>query len=188
MKLAIHKRAGGKKGETKMLRREGNIPAVLYGKEKAGIAVHVRSEEIQAILRNMKPGVLATTVFQLHDGQHTHKAVIKDIQYHVASYDVLHIDFLALSDDQPVSINVPIRMVGVADCAGVKLGGFLRQVQRTLKVSCLPKNIPQEFTVDVKDLNIAQSIRLADITLPANVRPMARLTEVAVILGKKAGA
>ncbi len=54
-------------------------------------------------------------------------------------------------------VNVPIQLVGTADCAGVKLGGFLRQVIRSLKVSCLPKHIPQEFTFDVRDLNIAQS-------------------------------
>ncbi len=187
MKLAIHKRAAGKKGENNTLRREGSIPAVLYGRKNEGVAVHVRADEMQAILRNMKPGLLATTVFQLHDGQHVHKAVIKDVQYHVASYDMLHIDFLTLSDDTPVTINVPIRLVGVADCAGVKLGGFLRQVQRTLRVSCLPKHIPSEFTVDVRELNIGSTIRLSEISLPAHVKAVAKLTEVAVIVGKKAG-
>jgi large subunit ribosomal protein L25 len=69
----------------------------------------------------------------------------------------------------------------------VKGGGFLRQVIRSMKVSCLPKHIPQEFFVDVRELNVAQSKRLADIEIPANVRPMGKLNEVAVIVGKKAG-
>jgi large subunit ribosomal protein L25 len=187
MKLAIHKRTTGKKGETNKLRREGNIPGILYAHNEAGTPVYVKGEEVQAILRNMKPGLLATTVFELSDGQKHHKAIIKEIQYHVTSYEVEHIDF-ALLTDKPVTVNVPIRMVGVADCAGVKLGGFIRQVIRTLKVSCLPKDIPQEFTVDIRDLGLGQKKTLADIEIPSNVRPLSKMSEVAVIIGKKAGA
>ena len=87
------------------------------------------------------------------------RAIVKDIQYNVASYDVEHIDFLLLSDDQIVTVNVPIQILGVAECPGIKLGGTFRQVIRTLKVSCLPKDIPSEFQIDIHDLNIAQSKR-----------------------------
>lgn len=187
MKLAIHKRKLGKKGETKQLRREGNVPAILYGNNEAGTPVYVKKEEVLAILRNMKPGLLATTVFELNEGDTKHKAIVKDIQYHVASYDVLHIDFALLSDKQTVTVNVPIQLTGVADCVGVKQGGFIRQVVRTLKVSCLPKDIPQEFTVDVSKLDVAQSKALSDIEIPSSVRPIAKMSEVAVIVGKKAG-
>ncbi len=187
MKLAVHTRSKGTKGDVNKLRREGNVPGILYGANEPGIPVHVKADEIHAILRNMKPGLLSTTVFELTEGSKKHKAVIKDIQYHVATYDVLHIDFALLKDDQPITINVPLQMVGVADCAGVKLGGFLRQVIRSLKVVCLPKHIPQEFTVDVRDLNIAQAKKLSDIAMPANVRPIGKLDQVAVIVGKKAG-
>ncbi|HSX11787.1 MAG TPA: 50S ribosomal protein L25/general stress protein Ctc [Chlamydiales bacterium] len=187
MKLAIHKRTTGKKGETNKLRREGNIPAILYVQNEPGTPVYVKKDEVQAILRNMKPGLLATTVFELNEGDKKHKAIVKDIQYHVATYDVIHIDFALISDKQPVTVNVPIQMTGVADCVGVKLGGFIRQVIRTLKVSCLPKDIPQEFTVDVSKLDITHSKTLADIAIPSTVRPIAKMSEVAVIVGKKAG-
>lgn len=188
MKLEIRKRTSGKKGENNKLRREGNIPAIMYGVDKPGVPVQVKADDIKAILRNIKAGLLATTVFELTEGSHKHKAIIKEIQYNVASYDVEHIDFALVFEDKPVTLNVPIQMVGVADCVGVKLGGFLRQVVRTMKVSCLPKHIPQELTVDVRDLNVAQSKTLADITIPSHVRPIAKMTEVAVIVGKKAGA
>lgn len=188
MKLAVSKRTSGKKGETNKLRREGNIPAIMYGANKPGIPVQVKADEIQSILRNIKSGLLGTTIFELSEGGHKHEAIIKEIQYHVASYEIEHIDFALVFEDKLVTVNVPIQMIGVADCVGVKLGGFIRQVVRTLKVTCLPKHIPQEFTVDVRDLNIAQSITLGDIPLPSNVRPLAKLSEVAVIVGKKAGA
>ncbi len=189
MKLAVEKRVSGKKGETNRLRKNGHIPAVMYGANEPGISVQVKADDFKAILRNMKPGLLSTTVFELTEHGHhkNRKAVIKDIQYHVATYDVEHIDFALLHEDKPVTVNVPIQMVGVADCVGVKLGGFLRQVIRTLKVSCLPKHIPQELVVNVSDLNVAQSKTLADIAVPAHVRPVAKMSEVAVIVGKKAG-
>lgn len=187
MKLVVQKRTSGKKGENNKLRREGNIPAIMYGLNKPGVPVQVKADEVKAILRNMKPGLLSTTVFELTEDGKKHKAIIKEIQYHVASYEVEHIDFALVSEDHPVTVNVPIQMVGVADCVGVKLGGFLRQVIRTLKVSCLPKHIPQEIVVDVRDLNIGQSKNLGDIAIPSNVKAVAKLSEVAVIVGKKAG-
>ncbi len=187
MKLAVQKRVKGTKGDVNKLRREGNVPGILYGGNEPEVPVHVKADEIQAILRNMKPGLLSTTVFELTEGSKKHKAIIKDIQYHVATYDVVHIDFALLSEEKPVTLNVSIQMIGVADCAGVKLGGFIRQVIRSIKVSCLPKHIPQEFTVDIRDLNIGQSKRLSDIAMPAHVRPIGKLDQVAVIVGKKAG-
>jgi len=188
MKLSILKRTTGKKGETNRIRREGNIPCILYGDNQAGEAVSIKGDEIQAVLRNMKSGLLSTTVFELADGQKKHKAIIKEIQYHPVSYAVLHIDFALLSDKKPVTLNVPIELVGAADCVGIKLGGFIRQPIRSLKVTCLPKHIPEKFTLDVRDLNIAQSKKLSDIAIPEHVRPRARMNEVAVVVGKKAGA
>lgn len=186
MKLKMSTRSAGK-GDAKRIRREGNIPAILYGDQKAGQTVTVEGEEFKAAIRKLKPGLLATTVFELEDGQNKYKAIIKDVQYHFTTYAVEHIDFTLLTDNKPVSVNVPISLAGVADCAGVKLGGFVRQVARTLRVSCLPKDIPQEFVLDVRDLNIAQSMKLSQITMPANIRPMAKMDEIAVVVGKKAG-
>jgi large subunit ribosomal protein L25 len=189
MKLAVQKRTSGKKGENNKLRREGNIPAILYGMNGPGVPVQVKADEIKAILRNIKSGLLSTTVFELTEHGHgkNHKAIIKEIQYNVASYDVEHIDFAVVSEDKPVTVNVPILMAGVADCVGVKLGGFLRQVIRSVKVSCLPRHIPQGIVVDVREMNIGQSKTLADIPIPSTVKPVAKLTEVAVVVGKKAG-
>lgn len=188
MKLAIHKRKAGSKGENNKLRREGNIPAILYQENGPGVPVQVKAEEIKAVLRNIKAGLLSTTVFELAEsGSKHHKAIIKEIQYNVASYDVEHIDFALVEENKPVTVNVPIQMVGTADCTGVKLGGFLRQVIRSLRVSCLPKHIPQEFTIDVRDLSIGQSKKLSDIAMSEHVRPVGKMEEVAVIVGKKSG-
>jgi large subunit ribosomal protein L25 len=124
--------------------------------------------------------------FELHDGHKTHKALIKEVQYHRSSYAIEHIDFVLLSDTTPLKVNVPIQLVGAADAVGVKLGGFVRQSIRSIRVSCLPKDIPHAFILDIHDMQIAQVKRLSDLSIPAGVKPMAKMNEVAVIIAKKA--
>lgn len=185
MKLSVSPRTKEKKSDPKRNRRSGEIPAVLYGSKQPNRNIAVKKDEFSAILRNIRQGLLPTTIFQLEEGDRKYKALIKDIQYHRTSYAVEHIDFFLLSDNEEVSVNVPIQIVGLADCVGVKLGGFLRQVIRSMTVRCLPKDIPQEFSVDVREMNIAQSKTLGDIPLPDRVRPLAKLTEVALVIAKK---
>lgn len=187
-KLTIFQRKDLKKGATNQIRREGNVPAVIYGFGRENEMITVSGSELQAILRNLKSGLLSTTLFELHDGKKVQKAIVKDIHYHRVSYAVTHIDFVAVQDNQPVTVNVPIQVEGAADCAGIKLGGFLRQVLRTLKVSCLPKDIPSEFVFDVRELNVGESKRLSDLPIPSSVRPLGRMNEVAVVIAKSKAA
>ena len=137
MKFSVFKRITGKKGEINRIRREGNVPCILYGYNQPGETIYLNGDEVRAMLRNMKAGTLSTTVFELEEGQKKHKAIVKEIQYHPVSYAVQHIDFALLSDEREVTVNIPIEIAGVADCAGIKLGGFLRQAIRMLKVTCL---------------------------------------------------
>lgn len=185
MKLNMSKRVGAKKGEVKAIRREGNIPSILYSQKRAAEKIEINGTEFGTCLRQIEQGRLPTTVFALSDGKAETKAIVKDIQYHPTTYQVLHIDFEELVNDVPVSVKVPIECTGVAECLGIKLGGFLRQVIRHVKVECLPKAIPTKFVVDVKDLGIKQSRRLSEIQMPAGVRPLAKLEEVVVVIAKR---
>lgn len=185
MKLSYFPRTAGKKGEISKLRREGCVPAVLYGKNQSVHSIFLKKDEMEAILRHVKQGLLSTVIFELHDGQKAHKAMIKEVQYHRTTYAIEHIDFMLVNDKEPVMVNVPIQIVGAAECVGVKLGGFVRQPIRSMKVSCLLKDIPEEFTIDVREMQIAQSKRLSDIALPAGIKPIAKMNEVAVVIAKK---
>jgi len=185
MKLAVKQRVSEKKKDTKEIRREGNVPAILYSSQVEPEKLIVDGSEFKTILRQLKPGQLPTTVFTLSGGKKERRAIIKDIQYHLTTYVVSHIDFEELIDNVPVSVKVPINCVGVIDCVGVKLGGFLRQVVRHVKVECLPKHIPAEFIVDVKDLGVRQSRRLRDLTIPSGVKPLASPEEVLVVIAKR---
>lgn len=185
MKLAVKERVGEKKKDLKEIRREGNIPAIIYSSKGQTETLIVDGAEFATILRDMKPGQLPTTVFTLTGGKKERRAIIKDIQYHLTTYRVSHIDFEELIENVPVSVKVPVNCIGIADCIGIKLGGFLRQVARHVKVECLPAHIPSEFLVDVKDLGIRQSKRLRDIEMPKGVRPITRPEEVVVVIAKR---
>ncbi len=185
MKLAVKPRLGEKKKDVKDIRREGNIPAIIYFSKGQPEKLIIDGTEFKAVLRGLKPGQLPTTVFTLSDGKKERRAIIKDIQYHLTTYVVSHIDFEELVDDVPVNVKVPVNCVGVMDCMGIKLGGFLRQVVRHVKVQCLPKHIPAEFSVDVKDLGIRQSKRMRDVQLPEGVKPLANAEQVLVVIAKR---
>lgn len=186
MKLKLLKRDASKKSETKRLRREGLIPAAIYVKGKDADPVAVNEAEFSSVMRDIQPGRLSTTIFTLTD---THgkerRAILKEIQYEPTTYKVRHLDLEELYDDVLVKVKVPIEFIGTADCIGVKLGGFIRQVIRHIRVACLPKDIPSVFTLDVKNLQIAESKRLSDLTIPQTVRPIANMKEVAVVIAKR---
>lgn len=185
MKLAVKERVGEKKKNLKEIRRDGNIPAIVYSSKSQPETLTIDGAEFNTILRDMKPGQLPTTVFTLTGGKKERRAIIKDIQYHLTTYRVSHIDFEELLENVPVSVKVPVNCIGVVDCIGIKLGGFLRQVVRHVKVECLPNHIPSEFIIDVKDLGIRQSKRLKDIAMPKGVRPLTSPEEVVVVIAKR---
>lgn len=186
MQLKVFKREQAKKSESNRIRREGNIPAIVYVRGKPTESVIIDGVEFSTFLRTVKPGRLSTSIFVLKDESgKTRRAILKEIQYHPTSYKVQHLDFEELFDDVKVTLNVPIECTGVVDCIGVKLGGVLRQVIRKLRVRCLPKDIPDVFTIDVKDMAQNEKKRLAELSIPETVRPVANLNEVAIVIAKR---
>jgi large subunit ribosomal protein L25 len=186
MKLNIKKRAAQKKSESKQLRREGYIPAILYVRGSAAETLSINSTEFSALLRKLQKGRLSTSVFELADETGSvKKALVKDIHYNPVSYDVIHLDFEELIDDVKINVKIPIECIGAADCAGVKLGGVVRQVIRALRVRCYPADIPPYIPLDVKSLKMWETKRLSDLELSPAVRPLADLNEVAVTIAKR---
>jgi large subunit ribosomal protein L25 len=186
MKINVIPRDGMKKSDTKNIRRRGDIPAVFYSQGEPTETIVVKGSDLETALRTMPEGRLPTTVFTFSLGGKERKAVVKDIQYHRTTYRVLHVDFVELKPNIAVDVKVPINCINANDCLGIKLGGFLRQVIRHVKVRCAdPFKIPEEFLLDVKDLALFQSHRLADLAVPEGVKVLAPLNEVAVIIAKR---
>lgn len=185
MNLTARKRTDSRKSFVKQVRREGNIPAILYAPGMDAETITVEGKDFETAMRGIPKGQLATSVFTLDlDGKKI-RSIVKGIQYDLTSYKVSHLDLVKLDDKVPVQVKVPILCVGASDCAGIKLGGFLRQVIRSILVECLPKDIPAFFEVDVRELGIRQSKRLSDLTLPKGVKPLAAMDEVLVVIAKR---
>lgn len=186
MELKMFSRPGEKKSQAKSARLVGLIPAVLYSQGKTGEAISVESAVFTNFLAKLKRGRLPTVQFTLvNEKGEKRQAIIKDIQYNITNYNVIHLDFQEVHSDEELNIKVPIECIGVADCVGINHGGVLRQVIRSVKVRCLPKNIPAYFELNISSLELKQTKRLRDLQIPENVRPLADLNEVAVVIAKR---
>jgi large subunit ribosomal protein L25 len=183
MQLSIYKRD---KKETKKLRFLENVPAVIYAKGFQNENIYLKKDELKKSFSTIKQGDLPTTVFTLKGEKETFKAIVKDIQYFVTTYEVQHIDFLKIDENSKITANVPIKCIGHAECKGIKLGGNFRQIIRNLKVKCLPKDLPKEFLIDIADMEVFQVKRLSDIELPEGVVTTNKnLGEVIVSISKR---
>lgn len=151
------KRAAQEKKEAKKLRAEGMVPCVLYGGKEQ---IHFSTPAIS--LKSLVYTPEVHTVDLNIDGNQ-YKAVMKDLQFHAVTDKILHIDFLELSDNKKVTLDVPIIITGNA--TGVRAGGQLLTKMRKLKISALPKDLPDSVTVKIDDLNIGDSVRVRDIQL-----------------------
>ncbi len=183
MNLTANKRT--EKRSAAQIRRTGKIPAVFYSPGDTGHSIEVDGPQFEAALRSIKPGRLSTTKFTLNlDGKKI-EAIIKDIQYNITTYQVIHLDFEELKKDTYIKVNVPIECVGLEECVGIKLGGFSRQIIRSVRVRCLPKDMPYEFEIDIRDLKMRQSLRLSAIAMPNGVKPLSTTDEVVVVIAKR---
>lgn len=145
------------KGKLSALRSSGRIPAVVYGADKNSQAIEVNEKEFVAI---MKKGHNA--IIKIKYGADEDNVIVKEIQRHVVSGKIIHVDFYRISMKEKIEVKVPIRFLGEA--YGVKTqGGIIEHDIRELTVRCLPTDIPREITVDVTNLKIGDSIRVKDI-------------------------
>ncbi len=141
---------------SKELRRAGNVPCVVYGGESP---VH-----FYAAAADFRKVIYTPNVYKIDvelDGT-TIPCVIQDIQFHPVSDEVLHIDFIQLIEGKPVTIEVPVRLLGNA--RGVRNGGKMKRVLRKLKVKATPDNLPDAIEHDITNLRIGQSVRVSDLT------------------------
>lgn len=146
---------GGKKA-AKELRRSGLIPCIVYGGEKE-IAFSVPEVDFRGLVYTPNVYIVNLTV----DGE-AMQAVLKDIQFHPISGNILHVDFLQISDNKPVTIGVPLKIVGHSE--GVKAGGKLQVEMRKLNVKGLPANLPDILEVDITSLGLGQVIKVGSLS------------------------
>jgi large subunit ribosomal protein L25 len=165
MTAQVRQQAG--KGAARQVRRDGRVPAVLYGAKASPLVLSLDPHRLRAAL-----AAGANTLIDLKvegDGAAAAKIVmVKDYQVDPVKRTMVHADLYEIRMDQAITVEIPIRLTGKAE--GVKSGGILEQVRRTVQAECLPDRIPDAIEVDVASLTIGQSIHAGDVTLPEGVK------------------
>ena len=150
---------------SRRLRREGSIPAVVYGLDQDPVSVTVEWPDLR---RAITTDAGLNAVIQIDIDGDRHMSLVRDVQRHPVRRDVLHVDFIRIDPDQEVVVDVPIVLVGEADEV-TNNDGMVDQNLFALTVSAAPDNIPTEIELDVSALTIGDSLRVADLVQPAGV-------------------
>ena len=149
------------------IRREGMVPAIIYGADAAEEAISVNKYEIA---KNLQNDAFYSQVLDISIDGKKQQVVLRDIQRHPAKREILHLDFQRIKADQKINVTVPINFINEDKAPGVKIdGGIISHLITELEISCLPANIPENITVDLIDLPIDQSIHLTELNLPEGV-------------------
>jgi large subunit ribosomal protein L25 len=158
------KRSATGKGVARKLRGAGRIPAILYGTNIEPIAITVSAREWELITRRVKRNVIFD--MEIHDGSAVDKrpVMIKEIQRNGLGTTIMHIDFFQVSMEKTVEVEVPIHLTGKSK--GEVLGGVIDIHLRSIRVECLPNQIPEEILIDITEFDIGDSIHVSDIVLP----------------------
>jgi large subunit ribosomal protein L25 len=154
------------KGVARRLRKQGFVPAVVYGSKTEPVLLSINAAELTKILKGKEENVFIN--LHVDNGKKIEKfTLIKELQIEPVSRKFLHIDFFEIDKKQAITLDIPIHFTGVAP--GVETGGELHHIKRDIKVSCLFAVLPEFVEVDVSGLNIGDSIKVLDIKLPEGI-------------------
>jgi len=166
MTLKASQREAVGNGPSRVLRRDGKIPAILYGPKTEPVKLAVEKINLDPIF---KGGAVAQKLITLEiDGMDgSRNVMIKELQRHPVSHNLLHLDFYEVSMDQKIRVMVPVTTTGKSK--GVEMGGMLQIIRRELEVLCLPDQIPETITIDVSDLDVGDSFHVQELQLEGNI-------------------
>jgi large subunit ribosomal protein L25 len=165
LKAQIRKTVGN--GPARLLRREGRVPAVLYGSKIETILLSIDIKDFEHILKEASVGSVLLNL-QIQNGKTSSRsAMIKELQTHPVSGQFLHVDFYEIDMQKKITAKVPV--VAKGKSIGVEVGGLLEYARRELEVLCLPTEIPEAIEVDISDLDIGDSIHVEDISLAGDI-------------------
>ncbi|MHB8109655.1 MAG: 50S ribosomal protein L25 [Syntrophorhabdaceae bacterium] len=162
--IKAEKRVSTGKGVARKLRSADKIPAVLYGGNAEPVAITISSKDWDKITRHTKRNVILDMEIQSDAAVENRPVMVKEIQRDGLGTRILHIDFFQVSMEKTVEVEVPIHLTGKSK--GEVLGGIIDIHLRSVKVECLPNQIPEEISLDISELDIGDSIHVGDISLP----------------------
>src|SRR5215218_8255078 len=158
-------RAG--KGASRALRRDGRVPAVVYGDKQEALSIHVEEKLLTKMLHT---GHFMNSVIMIDLAGKANRTLPKDVQFHPVSSRPIHVDFLRIGEHAQVHVNVPVRFDNEEASPGLKRGGVLNVVQHELELVCDAAHIPSEIHIPLDGLEIGDSIHISQVSLPEGTR------------------
>lgn len=180
--LSVARREEQGKNAARRLRKDGKVPAVVYGGGREPVAITVDSKAIRELIAKSEHGIRSIFLLELKGADKKRHAMIKDVKVDPLNGQLEHIDFVRVIMDQKVKVTVPVRIVGLAD--GVKNGGGILEFQvRELHVETLPGSIPDTFEVDVTSMAVHDVVRVGDIEVAEGIEVLDDPERVIVSIG-----
>ncbi|MCX7990879.1 MAG: 50S ribosomal protein L25 [Proteobacteria bacterium] len=164
--LSLKVRSESGKSASKKMRREGVIPAIVYGHNRPNVLAKISAKDAIQLLKQKNKAVY----YEISDGDlplKGKKLLVKDIVKNPISDEILHIDFYEIAEKEPVKMTVPVRLKGKPE--GVTKGGILEWERREIEIKASPENVPDFIEIDISSLDIGDSIHLEDLKLPKGV-------------------
>ena len=165
LQATVRKSVGN--GPARVLRRAGQTPAVLYGRKTEPVLLSVNTKDLEVILKQGSFGQFILNLVIQNGKKMTKAAMIKELQTHPLSGQLIHVDFYEIDMDRKIKVMIPVVTTGHS--VGVEEGGLLNIVRRELEVLCLPGDIPETIEIDISELTMGDSIHLEDVPLGENV-------------------
>ena len=156
------------KGAARELRRNKMVPVVIYGDKKDPVSVALPYKELSMQLNG---GGFMTTIGTIKIGSDEHKVLAKDYQLDPVRDFIEHVDFLRVSKNTVVTVEIPVPFLNDEDCPGIKKGGILNVVRHTVEVNCPADSIPDGFEIDLLPFEMGDSINISSVTMPEGVEP-----------------
>lgn len=177
--IKAEKRESFGKNANRRLRKEGKIPAVLYGEGTLNVPLTLMKKDIVMILKSESG---ENTIFKVMFDSKAQDAMIKELQVDPISDKLIHADLIHISMDKAIRVAAPFLLQG--EPVGVKTeGGFVDFMTREVEIECLPKDIPENIKVDISGLHLHQSLKIGDVAAPEGVKFMTDPGTVVVIIG-----
>jgi large subunit ribosomal protein L25 len=150
----------------KRMRKAGNIPAALYGRNVKASNIQVHGKTFSKLLEGSASDNILVSL-KIAGIAEDQLALVQEVQHDYLRGGILHVDFHAVAADEEIHANVPVAMVGIAK--GLKQGGLVEAIHHEIEVRCLPKDLPESIQIDVTELEVGKGIHVGEITFPAGV-------------------
>ncbi len=160
LELSAQKREETGKGSARKLRKTGLIPAVLYGGNRQPVNLKLDASEVEDVIGG-------NVIIDLSLEDETDPVMVKEVQRDIIKGDLLHVDFYQVDLEEKIEVEVPVETVGQS--IGEREGGILEVILREIEISCLPTDIPETFEVDISDLEVGDSVSVADLEVSEDI-------------------